>query len=189
MPYKHGVTGSIPVVPTISPAAIKVTLRKKKHGPVVQLVRTPACHAGGRRFEPVLGRQGMQKCPFYASVAQLVEQRTENPRVVGSIPTGGTTPIGCVLHPMGQPNKFYAGVAHLAERHLAKVEVASSNLVARSNVGVRLHSTSRRLRRLLALHPAPLFSPRFLHAKRKGFSFSTVVHSLQKLRFRYFFDG
>ena len=92
MPYKHGVTGSIPVVPTISPAAIKVTLRKKKHGPVVQLVRTPACHAGGRRFEPVLGRQGMQKCPFYASVAQLVEQRTENPRVVGSIPTGGTTP-------------------------------------------------------------------------------------------------
>ena len=28
---------------------------------------------------------------MYASVAQLVEQRTENPRVVGSIPTGGTT--------------------------------------------------------------------------------------------------
>ena len=27
----------------------------------------------------------------YASVAQLVEQRTENPRVVGSIPTGGTS--------------------------------------------------------------------------------------------------
>ena len=26
----------------------------------------------------------------FASVAQLVEQRTENPRVVGSIPTGGT---------------------------------------------------------------------------------------------------
>ena len=27
----------------------------------------------------------------YASVAQSVEQRTENPRVVGSIPTGGTS--------------------------------------------------------------------------------------------------
>ena len=27
----------------------------------------------------------------YASVAQSVEQGTENPRVVGSIPTGGTT--------------------------------------------------------------------------------------------------
>ena len=53
----------------------------------------------------------------YASVAQLVEQRTENPRVVGSIPTGGTK---------------FAGVAHPVERHLAKVEVASSSLVTRS---------------------------------------------------------
>ena len=26
-------------------------------GPIAQLVRAPACHAGGRRFEPVLGRQ------------------------------------------------------------------------------------------------------------------------------------
>ena len=43
----------------------------------------PACHAGGHGFEPRLGRQ-------YAYVAQLVEQRTENPRVVGSIPTRGT---------------------------------------------------------------------------------------------------
>ena len=53
----------------------------------------------------------------HASVAQLVEQWTENPRVVGSIPTGGTK---------------YADVAHLVERHLAKVEVASSSLVIRS---------------------------------------------------------
>ena len=55
----------------------------------------------------------------YASVAQSVEQVTENPRVVGSIPTGGTT--------------GYADLAHLVERHLAKVEVASSSLVIRSN--------------------------------------------------------
>ena len=59
------------------------------HGPVVQLVRTLACHARGRRFEPVPGRH----FPF-AFVAQLVEQRTENPRVVGSIPTEGTI-CGC----------------------------------------------------------------------------------------------
>ena len=31
------------------------------------------------------------KCTFYASVAQSVEQGTENPRVIGSIPIGGTT--------------------------------------------------------------------------------------------------
>ncbi len=44
LPYKQGVTGSSPVTPTSS-------------GQVVQLVRMPACHAGGRRFEPDLGRQ------------------------------------------------------------------------------------------------------------------------------------
>ena len=54
----------------------------------------------------------------YASVAQLVEQGTENPRVVGSIPTGGT---------------IYADLAHLVERHLAKVEVAGSSPVIRSS--------------------------------------------------------
>ena len=59
------------------------------------------------------------KCTFYASVAQSVEQGTENPRVIGSIPIGGT---------------LYAAVAHLVERHLAKVEVASSSLVGRSNM-------------------------------------------------------
>ena len=52
-------------------------------GPVVQLVRMPACHAGGRRFEPVPGRQ-------FAQIAQSVEQGTENPRVAGSIPALGT---------------------------------------------------------------------------------------------------
>ena len=43
LPYKQGVTGSSPVTPTSC-------------GQVVQLVRMPACHAGGRRFEPDLGR-------------------------------------------------------------------------------------------------------------------------------------
>ena len=53
-------------------------------GPIAQLVRAPACHAGGRRFEPVLGRHN-------ALVAQLVEQQTENLPVGGSIPPQGTT--------------------------------------------------------------------------------------------------
>ena len=63
---------------------------------------------------------------LYASVAQLVEQRTENPRVVGSIPTGGTNTV------QSTTGLSYAGVAHLVERHLAKVEVAGSSPVARS---------------------------------------------------------
>ena len=47
----------------------------------------------------------------------MVEQGTENPRVVGSIPIGGT---------------IYADLAHLVERDLAKVEVAGSSPVIRS---------------------------------------------------------
>ena len=54
---------------------------------------------------------------IYGFVAQSVEQRTENPRVDGSIPSGST---------------ISADLAHLVERHLAKVEVASSSLVIRS---------------------------------------------------------
>ena len=39
LPYKQGVTGSSPVGST-------------NNGPVVQMVRMPACHAGGRGFDP-----------------------------------------------------------------------------------------------------------------------------------------
>ena len=63
-----------------------------ENGPVVQSVRTLACHARGRRFEPVPGRHTTKQefCGF-AQIAQLVEQWTENPRVAGSIPALGTT--------------------------------------------------------------------------------------------------
>ena len=46
-PYKPGVTGSSPVPPTICIPARVLNL----NGVVVQLVRMPACHAGGREFE------------------------------------------------------------------------------------------------------------------------------------------
>ena len=51
MPYKHGVTGSSPVVPTtLTPIPPGLP------GSVVQLVRTPACHAGGRGFKSLPSR-------------------------------------------------------------------------------------------------------------------------------------
>ena len=59
LPYKQGVIGSIPIVPT-------------KYGLVVQLVRMLACHARGRGFESHPGRH------YFAGVAQLVEQLTCN---------------------------------------------------------------------------------------------------------------
>ena len=124
LPYKQRVTGSSPVVPT--------TL-----GPVVQLVRMPACHAGGRGFEPHPDRHNWKSVlrfgaaqsfiyiQRYASVAQSVEQGTENPRVGGSIPPGGTRFL--LLR------SLMCGSGSVVERHLAKVNVASSNLVFRSN--------------------------------------------------------
>ena len=72
-----------------------------------------------------------------AQIAQSVEQGTENPRVIGSIPIGGT--ISCVFF---AKNTHSAAVAHLVERHLAKVEVASSSLVGRSKKQWRLVNIS-----------------------------------------------
>ena len=56
LPYKQGVIGSSPIASTIC-------------GRVVQLVRMPACHAGGRRFEPVPDRQFFQ----YGGYRQVVK--------------------------------------------------------------------------------------------------------------------
>ena len=80
LPYKQGVIGSSPIATTMF------------YGLVVQLVRTLACHARGRRFEPVPGRHFFIYEQFiFGSIAQLVEQGTENPRVSGSIPLRATT--------------------------------------------------------------------------------------------------
>ena len=94
-PFHGGIGGSIPPPVTIralSSAGRASALQAEcqrfdpvsahhfsiKYGPVVQLVRMPPCHGGGRGFESHPGRH-------YASVAQLVEQRTENPCVHSSI--------------------------------------------------------------------------------------------------------
>ena len=89
MPYKHGVTGSSPVVPTT------------QFGAVVQLVRTPACHAGGRGFKSLprrhffdlphgrspAGGASFSASPIpFAAVAQSVE------RILGKDEVGGSNP-------------------------------------------------------------------------------------------------
>ena len=81
LPYKQEVTGSSPVVPTKNMALWCSRLARQ---PVTLEVDGSS---------PFWVAKGCNRVP-YASVAQLVEQRTENPRVVGSIPTGGTNPIG-----------------------------------------------------------------------------------------------
>ena len=100
LPYKQGVIGSSPIVPTTF------------FGLVVQLVRTPPCHGGGRGFESHPGRHFF----IYGQIAQLVEQGTENPRVGGSIPSLATN----------------AGIAQLIERRVANAKVAGLSPVSRS---------------------------------------------------------
>ena len=58
---------------------------------------------------------------FYAQIAQLVEQWTENPRVTGSIPVLGTI----------------CASGSVVEHRLAKARVASSNLVSRFSLSKR----------------------------------------------------
>lgn len=57
------------------------------YGPLDELVELPPFHGGGYcGFETHTGH--------HASVAQLVEQRSEEPRVAGSIPAGSTICVG-----------------------------------------------------------------------------------------------
>ena len=57
------------------------SVRKERvSGRVVQLVRMPACHAGGRRFEPVPGRH-------MVGVVKWLRPRVVAPVFVGSNPT------------------------------------------------------------------------------------------------------
>ena len=80
LPYKQRVTGSIPVVST-------------NIGSVAQLVRVPACHAGGRGFEPLLSRHFKFTLRWHGST---VEQLTCNQQVVGSIPIASSNKYGGV---------------------------------------------------------------------------------------------
>ena len=63
LPYKQRVIGSSPIVSTYTYKTPLIRTKimvggwlKVYCGLVVQLVRMPACHAGGRGFEPLPGR-------------------------------------------------------------------------------------------------------------------------------------
>ena len=65
-PRAEGSNPSAPAIKVFTTFVVCDIMLKSSHinGPVVQLVRTLACHARGRRFEPVPGRH------FNAAVAQ-----------------------------------------------------------------------------------------------------------------------
>ena len=63
-----------------------------------------------------MGSSPIQVARFSASVAQSVEQRTENPRVVGSIPTGGTK-IKCGFSSSGRAPPCQGGGSEFEPRN------------------------------------------------------------------------
>ena len=66
-------------------------------GPVVQLVRMPACHAGGRRFEPVPDRQFLFRgASSLRRHSQVVRQRSAKPLFPGSNPGVASNMVGIV---------------------------------------------------------------------------------------------
>ena len=83
-----------------------------KYGLVVQwLPRLPVT-------QKIAGSIPVETAILFGSVAQSVEQGTENPCVGGSIPPRGTKTIYYFLH--------FAGVAQLAEQLICNQQVAGS---------------------------------------------------------------
>ena len=82
---------------------------------------TKCCRQGLQKITSPNCRQLFEQLALVAEVAQVVEQRTENPRVTSSILVLGTT------------KPVLGGSSSVVERLLAKEEVASSNLVFRSS--------------------------------------------------------
>ena len=73
----------MPRVRALLPLPTTVRASRWTYGPVVQLVRTPACHAGGRGFEPHPSRQLIKNS---ADLAHLVERDLAKVEVAGSSP-------------------------------------------------------------------------------------------------------
>ena len=102
LPYKQGVTGSSPVTPT------------NFLGPVVQLVRMPACHAGGHRFEPGSGRHFFMYFDINILCwrGSMAEQLICNQQVDGSTPPASS--IFTEEFPSGQRGRTVNPLAALS---------------------------------------------------------------------------
>ena len=83
----------------LTSANISIIISKSVNfGPVAQLVRAPACHAGGRGFEPLLGRCYRSTIivgRFQGRLAQLGERLPYKQDV------GGSSPSMPIIHKAG----------------------------------------------------------------------------------------
>ncbi len=80
----------------------------------------PPCHGGDRGFDSRLVRH------VRGPVAQLVEQRTENPCVAGSIPAWATIPKFCKK--VSMKSAFFSFTKFYVRRHMNYQSLFSTNL-------------------------------------------------------------
>ena len=125
----------------------------------------------------------------FASVAQLVEQRTENPRVVGSIPTGGTnqtkpwkgTPFQatCECSSSGRAPPCQGGGSEFEPRHSLQTSIRSKESFA--PYFIRCHSQVVRQSSAKAPRPSSNLggtstSSRTAYRSRRRFLFPSKRH-------------
>ena len=122
----------------------------------------------------------------FASVAQLVEQRTENPRVVGSIPTGGTIPRRfscggpkCECSSSGRAPPCQGGGSEFEPRHSLQTSIRSKESFA--PYFIRCHSQVVRQSSAKAPRPSSNLggtstSSRTAYRSRRRFLFPSKRH-------------
>ena len=150
LPYKQRVSGSSPLTST-------------KCGPVVQLVRTLACHARGRQFEPDPGRQ-------FAAIAQQVERILGKDEVSSSnLLSSSSAEAHSARYALWVSS--YRGIAQLVEQRSPKPRAEGSNpstpaihirkksLCCLSALIVADFAFFRQMRRRFSLKSRPLTSP------------------------------
>ena len=108
-------------------------------GPVVQLVRMPACHAGGRRFEPVPGRhleyggcrQAVKTLGCGSSIREFESHHPPHKlcRIVGVSPSGKATDSDSVIRGFKSlyPRQFLRRHSQVVRRRSAKPLLPGSN--------------------------------------------------------------
>ena len=107
--------------------SLRSLVRSQQHlpyGPLVQLVRTPACHAGGRKFKSCTGRHGeLGESGLYQHIANVPHFLVPQVQILHSPPYRAVTQFGkrsCLIRkkPMVQIHPalpFLALVVQLAE--------------------------------------------------------------------------
>ena len=107
-------------------------LKYSLYGLLVQLVRTPACHAGGQRFKSAIGRHESTVYYFHTTLDIFMIDLTKTSQKIVSFLSfklelrGTVVHLRSVLTNSKTRNESHADVAQLAEQLICNQQVAGS---------------------------------------------------------------